>query len=51
MNAIDVGFSPSEADVDWARRVIAVSKSGAGAVTVDGKLIDVRQIICRPRKF
>lgn len=31
------GFSPSEAEIDWARRVLA---SGDGAVSVDGMMID-----------
>ena len=35
-------FAPSEADVDWARRVIAAleTASAGGAVTVDGRMID-----------
>ena len=34
-------FSPSEADIAWARRVIdAVKDGGRGAVSVDGQMID-----------
>jgi len=34
-------FRPSEAEIDWARRVLGVVTSGAaGAVAVDGKMID-----------
>lgn len=34
-------FAPSEAEVDWARRVVeAVKSSGGAAVAVDGKMVD-----------
>ncbi len=34
-------FLPSEAQIDWARRVMAAVESGAaGASTIDGKMID-----------
>ncbi|MGE5336319.1 MAG: HpcH/HpaI aldolase/citrate lyase family protein [Gemmatimonadota bacterium] len=33
-------FQPSDAEIDWARRVIAASRGGPGAVQVDGKLVD-----------
>lgn len=34
-------FRPSTAEIDWARRVLAVVASGAaGAVAIDGKMID-----------
>ncbi|WP_418314764.1 HpcH/HpaI aldolase/citrate lyase family protein [Piscinibacter sakaiensis] len=34
-------FAPSEAEIDWARRVIAAdAASGGAAVSVDGKMVD-----------
>lgn len=38
---VNEGMSPTEAEIDWARRVLeAVAKSSKGAVVVDGKLVD-----------
>jgi citrate lyase subunit beta/citryl-CoA lyase len=42
-------FSPSEADVAWARRVLeAAANSNGAAVAVDGKMVD-RPVIERAR--
>jgi citrate lyase subunit beta / citryl-CoA lyase len=39
--AVNAGFTPSDAEVDWARRVLtAVERSGGAAVAVDGKMVD-----------
>ncbi len=41
-------FSPSEAEVEWARRVVAAheaaEREGRGAVAVDGRMIDAASI-------
>lgn len=37
--AVNDGFSPSENELDWARRVLAAA-STQGAVVVDGRLVD-----------
>lgn len=39
---INAAFTPSAADVDWAKRVIAAfeASSGAGVASVDGKMLD-----------
>lgn len=37
---VNAGFSPSQAEIDWARRVVVACEAGLGAVTVDGKLVD-----------
>jgi citrate lyase subunit beta/citryl-CoA lyase len=38
---VNAAFRPTEAQADWARRVIAALAAGpAGAVAVDGKLVD-----------
>ena len=50
VDAINAGFTPSAASIDWARRVIAATQSVAGAVTVDGKLVD-RPIIRQAEKI
>jgi citrate lyase subunit beta / citryl-CoA lyase len=39
--AVNRGFLPSDADLDWARRVLAAADlSGGAAVAVDGKMVD-----------
>lgn len=44
VEAIHEGFSPSEAEIDWAHRVVAIiqqaKEQGAGVVSLDGKMID-----------
>jgi citrate lyase subunit beta/citryl-CoA lyase len=37
---LNVGFAPNEAELDWARRVVAAAAGGAGAFVVDGKMVD-----------
>lgn len=37
---VNAAFAPAQADIDWAKRVIAALADGRGAVAVDGKLID-----------
>jgi citrate lyase subunit beta / citryl-CoA lyase len=50
IEAVNRGFSPSAAQIDWAQRVIFATQSGAGAVTVDGKLVD-RPVIRQAEKI
>lgn len=38
---INAAFTPTEAEIAQARRVIAAFESGAGAVALDGKMLDV----------
>ena len=38
--AVNTGFAPTAAEIDWAQRVVAALAAGHGAVTVDGKLVD-----------
>ena len=33
-------LAPTEAEIDWARRVVAAAAGGAAAVQVDGKMVD-----------
>jgi len=41
VDAVNQGFTPSDAECDWARRVIAAAQAGGGAaVAVDGKMVD-----------
>lgn len=37
---VNRGFLPSEAEVEWARRVVAACATGGGAIVIDGKLVD-----------
>ena len=47
--AVNAGFIPSDAEVEWARRVLAaVERSGGAAVAVDGKMVD-RPVLLRAR--
>ena len=47
--AINEGFSPSPADLEWARRVVAAaSEVGDNALRLDGRLVD-RPVIERAR--
>lgn len=39
------GFGPTEAEIDWARRVIAAGASGQGAFLLDGQLVDVPVVV------
>lgn len=34
------GFAPSEADIAWARRIVAALAAGGSVVTVDGAMVD-----------
>lgn len=49
VDAVNDGFSPSESERDWARRVIAAA-SVQGAVVVDGKLVD-KPVLDRARRL
>lgn len=48
--AVNAAFTPSAAELDWARRVIeAVERSGGAAVAVDRKMVD-RPVLLRARE-
>ena len=48
IDALNAAFSPSEAEIDKARRILAAleeaSTAGRGAVVLDGKMIDIASI-------
>ena len=47
--AVNRGFSPQPAELEWARKVVAgAERAGANAFRLDGKMID-RPIIDRAR--
>jgi citrate lyase subunit beta/citryl-CoA lyase len=49
VEAVNAGFLPPAADIDWARRVLAAAdQAGGNAVRLDGKMID-RPVIERAR--
>jgi citrate lyase subunit beta/citryl-CoA lyase len=50
VEAVNRGFSPSQAQIDWAQRVVAAARSGVGAVAVDGKLVD-RPVVLQAEKI
>jgi len=47
---VNTAFLPSNADVDWATRVITAIDGAYGAVAVDGKLID-KPVVDRARRL
>ena len=49
---VNTGFAPTAAELDWAKRVVAVSNAeGAkGAIRLDGKLIDA-PVVSRARRL
>lgn len=40
LSAIHRGFSPDDAELDWARRILVAAESGEGVFKVDGKMVD-----------
>jgi citrate lyase subunit beta/citryl-CoA lyase len=47
--AIHAALAPGVEEVTWARRVVAAARQGAGAVQLDGRMID-RPVIERARR-
>ena len=50
VGVVNAAFLPSDADIDWATRVIAAIDGAFGAVAVDGKLID-KPVVDRARRL
>ncbi|MBB4303236.1 citrate lyase subunit beta/citryl-CoA lyase [Rhodobium orientis] len=49
--AVNDGFSPTPAEIDWAQRILAALQAAAGSVVqVDGKMVD-RPLIDRARQI
>lgn len=48
--ALNAGFSPSEVELDWARRVVAAAAEHPGAFQLEGKMVDA-PIVARARKM
>jgi citrate lyase subunit beta/citryl-CoA lyase len=46
--AVAKALAPTEAELDWARRVLVAAESGAGAVQVDGRMVD-RPVLLKAR--
>ena len=46
VDVIDAAMRPSEAEIDWANRVVAAAESGHGAVQIDGRMVD-RPVIAK----
>ena len=40
VETINAAFTPSAADVEYARRVVAAFATGAGVASLDGKMLD-----------
>ncbi len=51
IESVNAGFAPAAAEISWAEKVIAaVQSKGAGAIAVDGKLID-KPLLLRAQKI
>ena len=50
VDAIEDAMRPSEAEIDWAKRVLAASAHGQGAVQVDGRMVD-RPVIAKAERI
>lgn len=51
VGAVNTGFAPSAAEIDWAERILAALEAAAGAVVqVDGKMVD-RPLIDRAQQI
>lgn len=49
--AVNAGFLPTAAQLDWARRVVeAAARAGGAAVAVDGKMVD-RPVLARAQSL
>ncbi len=46
VDAIDAAMRPSEAQLDWAKRVVKAAEAGHGATQVDGRMVD-RPVIAK----
>lgn len=44
------GFAPTDAERDWARRVLAAAERGLGALRVDGRMVD-RPVILKAQSI
>lgn len=47
---VNVCFSPSDADIDWATQVVRLAETGRGAFTFEGKMVDA-PVISRARRI
>jgi len=47
---LNSSFAPSEPEIAWAERVVHAAKSGEGAFTVDGRMVDA-PVIARARRI
>ncbi len=48
--AVNAAFSPSLAEIDWARRVLAASKAASGGVvSLDGRMVDTPVLLLARR--
>lgn len=51
VDVVNRGFSPSDVELDWARRVLAAAAgSGGAAVAVDGRMVDA-PVLLRARRL
>jgi citrate lyase subunit beta/citryl-CoA lyase len=51
VDAVNGGFAPSDAEREWAARVLAaIAQNPRGAISVDGKLVD-KPIVDRARRI
>jgi citrate lyase beta subunit len=47
---LNTAFAPSPEETAWAERVVEAAKTGGGAFTVDGRMVDA-PVIARARRI
>ncbi|HQR38044.1 MAG TPA: CoA ester lyase [Blastocatellia bacterium] len=50
VEAVHAAMRPSDAEIAWAERVVAAAEGGAGAVQLDGKMVD-RPVLVRAERI
>ena len=50
VDVIRVAMLPSAGEIEWAKRVVAAAESGAGAVQMDGRMVD-RPVVEKARRI
>jgi citrate lyase subunit beta / citryl-CoA lyase len=50
VRSVQVGFAPTDQEVAWAERIVAAARTTAGAIAVDGAMVD-RPVLARAQRI
>lgn len=50
VDTVEAALRPGEAEIDWAKRVVAATESGQGAIQIDGRMVD-RPVIAKAMRI